>query len=1236
MVKAMKQAHLSHTLFKLLQERILILDGAMGTMVQDYNLDEQAVRGKVFAEHPVDLRRNNDVLSLTQPQIIEDIHRAYFAAGADIIETNTFNANAVSLADYQLADRAYEFNVAAARIARRAADDVTRQTPEQPRFVAGSIGPTNRTASMSPDVNDPGYRAVTFDQLVAAYAEQVRGLMDGAVDLLLIETIFDTLNCKAAIYAIESVFESSRRRLPVMISGTITDESGRTLSGQTVEAFWISVMHARPLSVGLNCALGADKLRPYISELSRLASCYISCYPNAGLPDGFGGFDQNPEEMAKLVADFAKEGYVNIVGGCCGTTPEYIRAIRAAVAPFKPRAIPAIPVQTCFSGLEALVVRPDSNFINIGERTNVAGSKKFANLIKEEQYDQALSVARQQVEAGAQAIDVNMDEAMLDSQKAMVKFLNLVAVEPDIARVPVMIDSSRWPVLEAGLKCVQGKAIVNSISLKEGEEPFKKQAAELKKFGAAVVVMAFDERGQADSKERKVDICTRAYRILTDEIGFPPQDIIFDPNVFAVATGIEEHNNYAVDFIEATRIIKQTLPHCRVSGGVSNVSFSFRGNNLVREAMHAAFLYHAIQAGMDMGIVNAGMIAVYDEIPKDLLGCVEDVLFNKRPDATERLVAFADQVKNKEGRSVQADLEWRRLSVDERLAHALVKGFVEYIDEDTEEARRQARRPLDVIEGPLMKGMNIVGDLFGSGKMFLPQVVKSARVMKKSVAYLTPFIEKEKDGGAVHRLGKILLATVKGDVHDIGKNIVGVVLACNHFEVLDLGVMVPCEKIIATAIREKVDMVGLSGLITPSLDEMAHVAREMDKAGLEIPLLIGGATTSLPHTAVKIAPCYGGPVIHIKDASRCVQLSRKLLDAEQRGPAIEQIQAEQQAAREDFEKRRDETKFLTLADARGKGLKTDWSRVPITAPSFLGARVFDHFDLSEIREKIDWSPFFMAWELKGHFPKILDDPKQGEEARKLYEDAQELLDDIVRQKSLSARAVIGFFPANSVGDDIEIYKDESRKDVLTVFHTLRQQAVKYDNRPYYALADFIAPKSTGRKDYLGGFAVSPGFGTADLAEKFEKDNDAYRSILVKALSDRMAEAFAERMHELVRKEYWGYAPDERLTNEELIQCRYRGIRPAPGYPACPDHTEKPLLFNLLNVEPTTGIRLTENFAMIPASSVCGFYFSHPESKYFWLGKIAPDQVEDLARRKGMPLKELEKWLSPVLGYDPAE
>lgn len=1231
----MRPAGLSHPIIKLLAERILILDGAMGTMVQEYNLDEKAVRGDIFADHPVDLKRNGDVLSLTQPQIIEEIHRAYLDAGADIIETNTFGANAISLADYQLQGKAYEFNIASARIARRAAEAMTRQNPSQPRFVAGAIGPTNRTASMSTDVNDPGSRAVTFDQLVAAYAEQVRGLMDGGVDFLLIETIFDTLNCKAALYAIEGAFERAGRRIPVMISGTIADASGRMFSGQTLEAFWISVMHAGPLSVGLNCSLGADKLRPYIAELSRLAPCYISCYPNAGLPDGFGGFDQSPSEMARLIADFAREGHVNIVGGCCGTTPEYIREIRRAVSGFRPRALPDIPARTCLSGLEALVIRPDSNFINIGERTNVAGSKKFADLIKNEQYEEALSVARQQVEAGAQIVDVNMDDAMLDSRKAMVKFLNLIASEPDIARVPVMIDSSRWPVIEAGLKCVQGKAIVNSISLKEGEEVFKRQAAELKKLGAAVVVMAFDERGQADSKARKVDVCTRAYRILTEEVGFRPQDIIFDPNVFAVATGIEEHNNYAVDFIEATRVIKNTLPHCRVSGGVSNVSFSFRGNNVVREAMHAAFLYHAIQAGMDMGIVNAGMIAVYDEIPQDLLRHVEDVLLNKRPDATERLVVFAEQIKTQGRRAAPADQEWRRLPAEDRLAHALVKGFVEHIEEDAEEVRQRTPRPLDVIEGPLMKGMNTVGDLFGAGKMFLPQVVKSARVMKKAVAYLRPFIEKEKSGKSSRGAGKILLATVKGDVHDIGKNIVSVVLACNHFEVVDLGVMVPSEKIVEAAIREKADMVGLSGLITPSLEEMVHVARDMDKAGLTIPILIGGATTSLQHTAVKIAPCYKGLVVHIKDASRCAQLSRQLLDGEQKTVVTGQIQAEQQAAREEFDRRRSETKFLTLAEARGKGLKTDWSQALLTPPEFLGTRVFDHFDLSEIREKIDWSPFFMAWELKGHFPKILDDPQQGGEARKLYADAQQLLDEIVRQKLLKARAVVGFFPANSVGDDIEVYEDESRKDVLTAFHSLRQQAVKYDGRPYYALADFIAPRSTGRPDYLGGFAVSTGFGTAELAEKYEKDHDSYRGILVKALSDRLAEAFAERMHELVRTKYWGYAPDENLTNEELFQCRYQGIRPAPGYPACPDHTEKPLLFGLLNVEQTTGIRLTENFAMIPASSVCGFYFSHPAAKYFWLGKIALDQVQDLARRKGMPVPDLEKWLSPVLGYDAA-
>ncbi|MBI5149795.1 MAG: methionine synthase [Candidatus Omnitrophica bacterium] len=1221
----------AHSLDRLLRQRILILDGAMGTMIQRYKLDEAAYRGKKFASHPVDIKGNNELLVLTRPDVIEEIHAAYLAAGADIIETNTFNANRLNQAEYKLQDQAYALNVAAAKIARKAADAFTQKTPNRPRFVAGAIGPTNRTASLSPDVNDPGYRAVNFDQLVEIYTEQAQGLIAGGIDLFLIETIFDTLNAKAATFAVNALCEKLGKNIPVIISGTITDASGRTLSGQTTEAFWISVAHAQPLAVGLNCALGAKDMRPYIAEFSRIAPCYIICYPNAGLPNAFAEYDQAPDEMAALIAEFAQSGFVNIVGGCCGTTPEHIKAIAAAVAKIAPRPVPQVPVLSSFSGLEPLVIRPESNFINIGERTNVTGSKKFAKLILEGNYEEALSIARQQVEAGAQMIDVNMDEAMLDSEKAMVKFLNLIASEPEISRVPVMIDSSKWSVIEAGLKCVQGKSVVNSLSLKEGEAVFKEQARKVKRYGAAAVVMAFDEKGQADSLQKKVEICARAYKILTQDVGFPPQDIIFDPNIFAVATGIEEHNNYAVDYIEATRAIKKTLPHCRVSGGVSNISFSFRGNDAVREAMHSAFLYHAIKAGMDMGIVNAGMITVYDEVPKDLLGLVEDVLLNRRADSTERLVSYAETFKQA-GKKREEDLEWREAPVEKRLSHALVKGIVEYIEEDTEEARKKSKRPLDVIEGPLMDGMNVVGDLFGEGKMFLPQVVKSARVMKKAVAYLAPFIEKEKSGAASRALGTIIMATVKGDVHDIGKNIVGVVLACNNFRIVDLGVMVPCAKILETARREKADMIGLSGLITPSLDEMVNVAKEMEREGFDLPLLIGGATTSVNHTAVKIAPGYKNLAIHVKDASRAVGICRNVLDPNKRAGLAEQTKREYVRLREEHATKQAQKKFLPIGEARRRGLQTDWQERQVTKPSFLGTKVFEDFDLNELKRTIDWSPFFMAWELAGKYPKIFDDPRIGAEARKLFDDAQALLKEIIARKLLKAKAVIGFFPANSTGDDIIVYADDTRKKIRAVFHTLRQQTAKFDDKPYYALADLVAPKNSKVKDYIGGFAVTAGIGAKELAARFEREHDDYKSILVKALADRLAESFAERMHQLVRMKYWGYVPDENLSNEDLVHCRYTGIRPAPGYPACPDHTEKELLFNLLDVEKSTGIHLTESFAMMPAASVSGIYYSHPDAKYFWLGDIDKDQVSDYAARKKWDAKTVEKWLGPNLGY----
>jgi len=1223
-----------------LQKRILIIDGAMGTMIQRYQLEEADFRGERFRNHRSDLKGNNDLLNITRPDIIKAIHAEYLDAGADIIETNTFSTQRISLADYHLEELAYELSFEGAKIAREVANEYNLKTPEKPRFVAGAVGPTNRTASLSPDVNDPGYRAVTFDDLAEAYYEQVRGLVDGGSDVLLVETIFDTLNAKAALFAINRYASFTGKKLPIMISGTITDASGRTLSGQTVEAFWNSIQHANLLSVGLNCALGAKDMRPHLEELSQKANVYISAYPNAGLPNEFGAYDEVPHETAHLVEDFLKAGFVNIVGGCCGTTPEHIKRIAEKAAKYPPRKKPVTEPFMRLSGLEAVTITPKSIFVNIGERTNITGSPKFSKLILAENYEEALTVARQQVEGGAQVIDINMDEGMIDSEAVMVKFLNLVASEPDISKLPIMVDSSKWTVIEAGLKCLQGKGIVNSISLKEGEEKFKEYARKIMNYGAAAVVMAFDENGQADNYERRIEICQRSYDILVNELGFPPQDIIFDPNILTVATGLEEHNNYAVDFINAARWIKQNLPMAKVSGGVSNISFSFRGNNVVREAMHSAFLYHAIQAGMDMGIVNAGMLEVYEQIPKDLLELAEDVLLNRRPDATERLVEFADKVKSK-GKEVVRDEEWRKVPVEERLSHALVKGIIEYLDADVEEARQQADKPLEVIEGSLMNGMNIVGDLFGAGKMFLPQVVKSARVMKKAVAYLLPFIEAEKArvtssgegvGDERSNAGKVLMATVKGDVHDIGKNIVGVVLACNNFEVIDLGVMVPAQRILEEAKKQKVDIIGLSGLITPSLDEMVHFAKEMEREGLTIPLIVGGATTSRIHAAVKIDPNYSGPAIHVLDASRSVTVCSSLMNKEKRGEYISGIKEEYAKAREAHLNKRVDKKFMPIKEACEQKFQISVDGDISPKPSFTGTKTIKDFPLEELVPYIDWTPFFHTWELRGSYPKIFNDAFVGAEAKKLFDDAQVLLKEIVSKKLLQANAVIGFWPANAVGDDIELYTDETRTKVLDTIYTLRQQAEKPKGEPYYALADFIAPKQTGIADYWGGFAVTAGLGCDELVARFEADHDDYNSIMAKALADRLAEAFAEKMHELVRREYWGYAKDEHLSSEDMIREKYQGIRPAPGYPACPDHTEKWTLFKLLNAEANTGIYLTESLAMMPASSVSGFYFAHPQSKYFGLGKITKDQVEDYAERKKMPLEEVERWLSPNLSY----
>jgi len=1221
-----KKTHLK----QLMSERILLLDGAMGTMIQRYSLSEEDFRGERFKDHPCLLKGNNDLLSLTQPEIIKAIHLQYLEAGADIIETNTFNATAIAMEDYEMSHLSYEINYASAKIAKEAAVEMTARTPDRPRFVAGAMGPTNKTASLSPNVEDPSFRAITFDDLVQAYYDAAKGLVDGGVDVLLIETVFDTLNCKAALFAVQELMEEIGRKVPVMVSGTITDLSGRTLSGQVVEAFWISVSHVELLSVGLNCALGAQQMEPFLKEMSRTAYVPVSVYPNAGLPNEFGGYDETPDMMADLAERFMEQGLVNIIGGCCGTTPNHIRALAERTKKYKPRVVPSIEKLPRFSGLEPLTIYPNRNFVNIGERTNVTGSRRFAKLIKQNRYEDALRVARQQVEGGAQIIDVNMDEGMLDSQEAMTKFLNLIASDPDIARVPIMIDSSKWSVIEAGLKCVQGKAIVNSISMKEGIKEFKEHARKVKKYGAGVVVMAFDEEGQADTFERKVEICSKAYDILVNEVGFNPSDIIFDPNIFAVATGIEEHNNYALDFINATRWIKENLPHALVSGGVSNISFSFRGNNTVREAMHSAFLFHAIKAGMDMGIVNAGMIQVYNEIPDSLLQRVENVLLNKHESSTEELVEFAETVKGK-GKKKERNLEWRNKSVNDRLSYALVNGITEFIEKDTEEARLAHERPLHVIEGPLMAGMNVVGDLFGSGQMFLPQVVKSARVMKKAVAYLLPYME-ESEAEKHESAGKILLATVKGDVHDIGKNIVGVVLACNNYEVIDLGVMVPMSKILDTAIKEKVDIIGLSGLITPSLDEMVYIAEEMEKRGMKTPLLIGGATTSRIHTAVKIDPKYSNSVVHVLDASRSVPVVSNLLNKEERDEYIVEVKANYVEMRRNHAARQQARTFVSLEQARKNKLQVDWPSAQITKPSFLGTKVFDNYDLEEISKYIDWTPFFSTWELKGRYPTIFDHPKRGKEAKRLFADAQAMLRKIIDEKWLQARAIIGLYPANSVDiDDIEVYTDESRTEVLTKFYNLRQQAPR-KNSPNLCLSDYLAPKDSGIADYVGGFAVTTGIGIEAMLQQFAADHDDYSSIMLKALADRLAEAFAELMHLRVRKEFWGYAPTEACSREELIKEKYDGIRPAPGYPANPDHTEKRTLFSLLDIEKHTGIKLTENLAMSPAASVSGLYFSHPESRYFGIGKLTKEQVLSYAKRKGMTLVEMERWLSANLAY----
>lgn len=1378
------------TLKSLLNERILILDGAMGTMIQKYKLNEKDFRGERFKNHLSDLKGNNDLLSLTQPEIIKSIHKEYLDAGADIIETNTFNSTKISQADYNTEDIVYELNFASAKLAKEAIQEFKIKNPDALKFVAGAIGPTNKTLSISPDVNNPGFRAINFEQLAEAYYEQVKGLVDGGADILLIETIFDTLNAKAAIFAISEYCEQNKKEIPVMISGTIVDQSGRTLSGQTVEAFWISISHTKNLlSVGLNCALGPQQMRPFIAELSNIANCYTSLYPNAGLPNEFGGYDETPTSMKTILEEYAKEGFYNIVGGCCGTTPEHIKLISEIAKEFQPRKIPIIEPYLRLSGLEPLIIRPETNFVNIGERTNVAGSKKFAKLIREEKYEEALSVAKEQVEGGAQILDVNLDDAMLNSEEAMMKFLNMLSSEPEIAKLPIMIDSSKWSVIESGLKCLQGKGIVNSISLKEGEEIFKKHARKVLQFGFAVVVMAFDEKGQADTFERKIKVCKRAYEILTNEVGFSPKEIIFDPNILTIATGMDEHNNYAIDFIEATKWIKNNLPYAKVSGGISNLSFSFRGNDIVREAMHSVFLYYAIQAGLDMGIVNAGQLAIYEDIPLELKNLVEDVILNRRADATERLIEYAEKIKNQNRIEKEiAELEWRKSSVEERLKYALIKGIVDYIEEDTEEALKKFGEPIEIIEGPLMDGMNVVGDLFGSGKMFLPQVVKSARVMKKSVSILEPYIKKKayspipslkeekfkwatsnpflydslKDyaeknrknptqaemilwkqlkskqlkgykfrrqhiigqyivdfvcldrmlvieiDGNIHQLpenkesdeirtrwlesngfkvirfknkevindtekvlnqisetlkiqnshklseyksdqkvlplgedlggassGKILLATVKGDVHDIGKNIVSVVLGCNNYNVIDLGIMVPAEKILDTAEKEKVDIIGLSGLITPSLDEMIHVAKEMERRKFKLPLLIGGATTSRIHTAVKIAPNYSGTTIHVLDASRSVPVVSNFLNKDNniRDKFINDIKEEYENLRNDYNKRQDLRNFISIEEARKNKFQTNWETQLIFKPKKLGLTIFNNYPLEKIKNYIDWTPFFQAWELKGKFPQIFDDEKFGNEAKKIFNDANYILNKIIEENLLTANCVVGLFPANSVNDDIEVYTDENRSSILTVFHTLRNQTAKSDGVNNLALADFIAPKDSQKIDYIGAFALTTGIGIESLIDFYEKQNDDYSAIMVKAIADRLAEAFAEHIHEIVRKELWGYSVNENLSNEDLIKEKYRGIRPAPGYPAQPDHTEKILIFQLLEAEKNTQIILTENLAMYPTASVCGLYFAHPEAKYFNVGKISKDQVIDYHRRKGISINEIEKWLRPNLSYE---
>jgi 5-methyltetrahydrofolate--homocysteine methyltransferase len=1221
-----------HSIYDELEKRILVLDGAMGTTIQKYKLSEAQFRGDRFKNFKHDLKGNNDLLSITQPDIIRSIHEEYLEAGADIIKTNTFNSTRISLSDYHLEDMSYEMNLASAQIARVCADKYSTKTPDKPRYVAGSIGPTSKTASMSPDVNDPGFRSVSFDDLVEAYGDQVKGLLDGGVDILLIETIFDTLNAKAALFIIQEIFEERKIKLPIMVSGTITDSSGRILSGQTVEAFLNSVSHLDLLSVGLNCALGAKEMRPYIEEISKKAGFFVSAHPNAGLPNQFGQYDESPSKMTSHIKDFAEHQFVNIVGGCCGTNAEHIRQFVKSVKKTPPRKHRQIDHVTKLSGLESLTISSESNFINIGERTNVAGSKKFARLIKEEKFDEALSVARQQVESGAQVIDINMDDAMLDAEKSMVRFLHLIMSEPDIARVPVMIDSSKWNVIEAGLKCVQGKAIVNSISLKEGEEKFIYQAKRIKQYGAAVVVMAFDEKGQADSLARRIEICSRAYEILTKKLRYPPQDIIFDPNVLAIATGIEEHNNYAIDFIETVKWIKANLPHAKVSGGISNLSFSFRGNDTVREAIHTVFLFHAIKAGLDMGIVNAGMLQVYDEIPKDLLELVEDVVLNRRPDATEQLIVFAEKIKS-DPQKIENIEEWRSQSLEERLRHSLIKGITEYIDLDISEALAKYPRPLEIIEGPLMDGMNVVGDLFGSGKMFLPQVVKSARVMKKAVSVLMPYIEKDKaNSGELTTAGKILLATVKGDVHDIGKNIVGVVLACNNYQIIDLGVMVPCEKILETAVQENVDIIGLSGLITPSLEEMAHVASEMDRLGFKIPLLIGGATTSKIHTAVKLEPVYRHPVIHVKDASKSVPVASSLLSKTLNQPYIKQVRKEYDELRKSYAGAKAKQTYISLNEARKNKLTINWEKEQLQKPNFVGIKVLENYPLEDIRKYISWIFFFIVWQLKGKFPDILNDPEKGKEARKLFDDANRLLDEIISKKLIRANAVFGILPANSTGDDIEVYSDEKRSSTLGVFCNLRNQVLKSEGEPNLCLSDFIAPRESGITDYLGFFAVTAGIGADVLIQNYKTELDDYNAIMIESLTDRLAEAFTELLHERIRKEFWGYQSSEQLTLDDLLLEKYKGIRPAHGYPACPDHSEKKTLFNLLNVNEKTGISLTESCSMLPAASVSGLIFANTHSRYFYVDKISHDQVTDYSKRKGISISIAEKWLSQNLNY----